>query len=126
MSDLAYSSAIRPDCYASRYGSPGYGAHCQVVSVGPVRVWYSYQTPVAFAVPGVGCVVSQNVWSNTTGRHLNEIEPDKKARVPHGEFCRLWELHVAPLLEALDRMTPDTILAAFTAQRLDDAAKGAA
>lgn len=38
-------------CYGN-YSSGNYGAHCLCVTVGPVRVWYSYTTPVAFQVDG--------------------------------------------------------------------------
>lgn len=39
---------------------------------------FSYKTLVA-----VDNVVSQNEWSRTTGKLLNELEPDHSARVPH-------------------------------------------
>lgn len=32
---------------------------------------------------------SENVWSNTTGKHLNAIQPSKKNRLPYEEFQRL-------------------------------------
>jgi hypothetical protein len=43
-----------------------------------VDIYFSYQTPVA-----VDNVVSENIWSTTTGKLLNELQPDKKARVPY-------------------------------------------
>lgn len=43
-----------------------------------VRLYFSYNTLVA-----VDEDVSQNEWSRTTGKMLNELQPDKKARVPH-------------------------------------------
>jgi len=52
------------------------------VDVGPVRVWFSYRTPVAFQVDGHSRVVRQNDWSTTTGKHLNWIDGgDKKSQV---------------------------------------------
>lgn len=57
------------------------------VSVGSLTLWFSYDTCVAFCNNHVGeLVVSENVWSQTTGKHLNWIDSDKKKRVPHEEF----------------------------------------
>lgn len=57
------------------------------VAIGDFRVYFSYQTPVAFRAPGYGLVVSENVWSQTTGKHLAMISHD---RVKHAEFKRLY------------------------------------
>jgi len=57
---------------------------------GRVDIYFSYETIVGFN----GCVnepyetynaCSVNDWSTTTGKLLNEIEPDKKARISHDE-----------------------------------------
>lgn len=45
---------------------------------GSLNIYFSYSTPVA-----VNNIVSENVWSVTTGKLLNELQPDKKKRVPH-------------------------------------------
>ena len=88
------------------YASGNYGAHALRVEVGPIVVWYSYETPVAFHV-GFGAeghyrVVHENDWSTTTGKHLNWIDGGapsaKKARVSGADFERLWNEQVAPLL----------------------------
>jgi hypothetical protein len=52
------------------------------VQVGPLEFAFSYSTIVAFNA-GNGWVKSQNVWSMTTGKHLNEI-PGK--RIEHEKF----------------------------------------
>lgn len=44
---------------------------------GSVDLYFSYRTLVA-----VDNTVSQNEWSRTTGKLLNELQPDKNARVP--------------------------------------------
>ena len=67
------------------YTSDNYGAHSLKVTVGNFTVYFSYKTPVAFE-GREGLVCSENAWSTTTGKHLNWIEPNKKARVPHAEF----------------------------------------
>jgi hypothetical protein len=59
------------------------------IDLGPIAIWFSYTTPIAFRVEGEDRVVRQNDWSNTTGRHLNEIDGgDKKSRVSGEEFMR--------------------------------------
>jgi hypothetical protein len=38
-------------------------------------VWFSYETPIAFFEPiNQEVIMSENVWTRTTGRHLNVIE----------------------------------------------------
>lgn len=64
-----------------------------------VTLAFSYQTLIAVLLPHslenvpeeyLGrWVVSENVWSTTTGKHLNHIDPDKKNRVPWEEFALL-------------------------------------
>lgn len=57
------------------------------VELGGLTLYFSYRTVVAFRTSETGLVVSENVWSTTTGRHLNEIDDgDKKSRLPHAEF----------------------------------------
>lgn len=55
------------------------------VDLGDKSFWFSYETIVAFQ-DGQGLVVSENIWSVTTGKHLNMIEPEKGRRVPHDDF----------------------------------------
>ena len=56
------------------YSSGNYGAHCLRVDIGPIRLWFSYQTVIAFQVDGHARVVHQNDWGTTTGKHLNAID----------------------------------------------------
>ncbi len=61
------------------------------VYVGNLVLWFSYETIVAFHAPGAGRKVAANVWSQTTGRHLNEIDGGSKeakaARLGPAEFA---------------------------------------
>lgn len=43
-----------------------------------VTLYFSYDTIVA-----VDGIVAENDWSRTTGKLLNELQPDKKKRVPY-------------------------------------------
>ena len=53
------------------------------VTVGPLELAFSYSTIVAFY--DKGWVLSENIWSVTTGKHLNEIA-SPSSRIPHEEF----------------------------------------
>ncbi len=82
-----------------QYASGNYGAHTLRVQVGPIALWFSYQTVVAFRAPGYPQVVHDNVWGPTTGKHLNWIDGgDYKNRVSSEDFQRLYDERVAPLL----------------------------
>ena len=78
------------DTYGS-YSSSNDGAHALVFNLPQARVWFSYDTPVAFVDSDGEKFVHENVWSNTTGKHLNAIDGGgsaKKSRVPSDEFER--------------------------------------
>ena len=53
------------------------------VNIGTVMVWFSYETPIAFKVDGQPRVVRENVWSTTTGKHLNSIDGGTKEAKAH-------------------------------------------
>lgn len=53
---------------------------------GNITLYFSYQTIVGFRHPEHGTVCRVNDWSTTTGKLLNEIQPDKSKRVPGPEF----------------------------------------
>lgn len=56
------------------------------VKIGKLTLSFSYNTVIAFDSPYSGFVISENVWSTTTGRHLNEIDPDKTRRINNTKF----------------------------------------
>lgn len=90
------------------YSSDNYGAHTLVVEIGPLTVWFSYRTPVAFQVDGHARVVHQNDWSTTTGKHLNWIDRgNKRDRVDGETFERLWQEQVAPLFSQEEQPVPE-------------------
>ena len=64
-----------------KYSSDNYGAHSLEVSVGPIDLYYSYRTLVAFRAPGFGLVVISNYWGPTTGKHLNWIDGGERDRL---------------------------------------------
>ncbi len=79
-----------------RYSSDNYGVNCMFVQVGPLEVWYSYRTPIAFRAHG-NIVIRENEWGPTTGKHLNWIDEDKSIRVSGTEFQAEWDKQVEPL-----------------------------
>jgi len=57
------------------------------VHIGDLRLFYSYETCVAFKETGGSWVVSENIWSATTGRHImTETGVNPAGRLPHQEF----------------------------------------
>lgn len=69
-----------------------------VVTLPGIRMWFSYETCIAFRTTRDGLVVSENGWSRTTGKHLNYVDPAKRRRIPYSDFkTRLQQaLGVAP------------------------------
>lgn len=55
------------------------------VETNGVQVFYSYETPIAFDSPDHGVVLSENLWSTTTGKHLNYVSRTAQ-RIPREEF----------------------------------------
>lgn len=85
-----------------QYSSNNYGHHTRAMEFGPVRIYYSYDTIVAFQVDGNKRVVLKNYWSTTTGKHLNWIDgggDKKKARVDQDTFDRMFDEQVGPYLK---------------------------
>lgn len=70
------------------------------VCIGPVRLWFSYRTLVAFETPGSGGpVVRKNEWGPTTGKLLNTIDGGAaQDRVPAEDFTRLYRELVEPVV----------------------------
>lgn len=59
-----------------------------LLDLGNLTIWFSYYTPIAFQVAGQPRVISENVWGNGTGVHLNGIDRDKSKRVKNDEFVQ--------------------------------------
>lgn len=67
------------------YSSDNYGS-CRAVTIGWLKLYFSYSTVIAYSESKDGLVIRENDWSTTTGRHLNCIDPDHKIRIPSAEF----------------------------------------
>ena len=51
--------------------------------------WFSYKTCIAFHLFGQEEHIRKNDWAQTTGKHLNYINPDKSVRISGKEFEKL-------------------------------------
>jgi hypothetical protein len=49
-----------------------------------ISLYFSYETLV-----GINGIISVNDWSKTTGKLLNELQPDKSLRLPHDEVLKI-------------------------------------
>lgn len=69
--------------------------NCVTISTnkGSVDLTFSYKTLVA-----VDGVCSVNDWGVTTGKLLNEIQPDKKERVEHSEVLEVAQRRLEKVL----------------------------
>lgn len=66
------------------YKTNNYGSAI-AVQIGQLTFYFSYQTIIAFECNGE-LYISENIWSNTTARHLNSINRDKSKRMPNDDF----------------------------------------
>lgn len=66
------------------YSNDNYGSS-RGVTIGSLNLYFSYDTVVAFK-DGGNLVIRQNDWKQTTGKHLNAINPDKKVRISGEQF----------------------------------------
>ena len=60
------------------------------LDLGYVTIWFSYNTMVAFRYSGGELHVSVNYWSNTTGKLINRLQPDKKQRLNSCDLEQAW------------------------------------
>ena len=66
------------------------GTNAHYVDIGVLRLYFSYETLIAFQLDSE-LIVSENIWSNTTGKHLNIVDGGAKSRrIPHEQFVREW------------------------------------
>ena len=66
---------------------PYAGEHAQRLTIGKLILWFSYKAIIGFKEPGKEIRTSENLWGNTTGKHLNSIDGgDKKGRLKRDVF----------------------------------------
>lgn len=66
------------------------GTRSKGVEVAGLRLWFSYETCIAFQAPGCPRIVRENSWGPTTGHHLASVDGGskeaKKARLSSEAF----------------------------------------
>lgn len=69
------------------YSSDNYGSHTQAFSDSEGHSYYfSYNTLIAVVTRTGEEFIRENVWGQTTGKHLNWINPDHSIRLSGDEF----------------------------------------
>jgi hypothetical protein len=73
--------------------------NAKVVTIGPLSVYFSYQTIVAFRHPTSHMLyVRENNWGPTTGKHINAIDGGNKGeRIPSDKFEEMCDIIVASI-----------------------------
>lgn len=70
-----------------------------------ITIWFSYETPVAFAISGEGTFKSENIWSRATQRHLDDIPGHE---LTQEEFTKRLARLMGKIGTATNRITPRT------------------
>lgn len=60
-------------------------ANAIAITIKDITLYFSYKTLVALKDDN-GLIISENLWGNTTSRHLNAIEPSEKPRMKRNDF----------------------------------------
>ncbi len=68
-----------------------------VVKIGPLEVYFSYNTPIAFRDSEGELIVRANEWGPTTGKHMVALGVDRGDRMPGEEFERRLTEHLRAL-----------------------------
>lgn len=87
--------------------SSTFNGKCHTLYIGDLTLLFSYETLVGFAVPNVGSVTIQNIWSTNTGKHINSF-PAKYEGVEPGIFdaaTDLLDLHLEGKISRTDLCT---------------------
>ncbi len=71
------------------------------VSIGDLDLYFSYETVVAFETMGLGLVVSENMWSTTTSKHINAIAGANYPRFPREKFKKMLKEVLMPITMAM-------------------------
>jgi len=77
-------------------------AHC--LTLGQLDLHFSYGTVVAFESPGLSLIVSENIWSTTTGEHINAIAGKDYPRFPRREFEEMLQYTLMPIAMVMGAM----------------------
>lgn len=71
------------------------------VSIGDLDLYFSYEAVVAFRARGISLIVSENIWSATTGKHINAIAGKGYPRLPREKFREMLKEVLMPITMAM-------------------------
>ena len=71
-------------------GRNNYGNHSMSFCFAGIKMWFSYETMIAFQADGHPQIVRENSWGPTTGRHLQAAQRGYGERYPDDEFLVLF------------------------------------
>ena len=78
----------------------GKGNKLQYITIEDAILYFSYHDLVAFGYKDI-LVVRENIWGNTTGKHLNSIDDGKKEnRVSAETFYELYQEYIGKRLQS--------------------------
>ena len=63
-----------------------------LITMGHIKMYFSYQTLIAFSIDATGLKIRKNEWNATTGRHMNLLDGGEAERLSGAEFKKQWEL----------------------------------
>lgn len=70
----------------------GQSSNGEMVKIGLLEFYFSYQTIIGFRDKNGSLYVSENIWGSTSGRHINSIaDMTKSKRLNREDFKRFLE-----------------------------------
>ena len=66
------------------------------VQGGTLRIYFSYETPIAFVSSSGKAYIAKNIWSRTTGKHLNMVKNivSDPEEIDFEELLRIIKLYI--------------------------------
>lgn len=74
-----------------------------LLKIGELKLYFSYETLIAIK-KGASLFIRENSWSSTTGKHLNEIDSNKKIRLSGKDFEKIHDMFKELIEVAFDEL----------------------
>ncbi len=72
------------------------------VNIGLMTLWFSYGSVIGFRYAGESVVVTSQSYSNTTSKHQNLIDPEKRYRISPSDFSERLEYYLKGAFKHLE------------------------
>lgn len=87
MVDIAASHLVPTiTSYGGYKQSSGSTINCLLLTVGSLRVYYSYRTPIAFYDVNNNLIVRENEWGPMTAKHISWLPKTDLPQLPSAQF----------------------------------------